>query len=92
MAFSTSNIKTRNQGGGLRVTTGDWTGALGDSAGTITVQGGRVFACEVTPQDTGEAWERVMWTAAAGSAANTMAVTVYNFLPITTGRFIIWHA
>ena len=46
MAFATSNIKSCSLGGSVKLTTGDWTGAVGDAAGSLVVAGGKVYGKE----------------------------------------------
>ena len=89
MAFATANVQ-RSVFGDLKVTYGDWTGAVGDAAGTIGVEGGRVYLAHFTSQDSsGEIQPAVRVSVSTTDAVTT--VTVYNQETVTTGRFLIVH-
>ena len=84
MAFAATNVKVRNVGGGLRTTTGQWTGSDGDAPGTLTVSGARVQSAQFRDNTTGFLCDV---TFAAGSAANTSIVTINNISAVTDGYF-----
>ena len=87
MAFATSQIKTESIGSSW-LTTGKWTGAVGDAAGTITVRGQEVLSADFYHNKaTGGPVNKpeVSWTASAGIAT----VTVANYATVTAGRFSI---
>ena len=90
MAFATANVQ-RTQFGNLNVTYGDWTGNQGDAAGTIGVEGGRVYLSSFTSQDTtGPATaDNPVSVSTTGSVTT---VTVYYHEEVATGRFLIIHA
>lgn len=87
MAFATSNVQT-NYFGSLNVTTGDWTGSVGDAPGTLSVKGGRVWFAFFADQDgVPPAQPRVVYKTASSGAVTT--ITVYNNQPVTIGRFLV---
>lgn len=90
MAFATSNLR-RGTCGDLKVTAGDWTGAIGDASGTIVVEGGRVYQADFNTNDTNSPNQKIptTWPAASGS---TTTVTIHNRETVATGTFIIIHA
>lgn len=90
MAFVTANVKS-NYFGSLNVTTGDWSGSIGDAAGTISVKGGRVYLANFVSQDstTPQAVEFQI----SNSQSNAICtLTVNNIETVTNGRFIIISA
>lgn len=90
MAFATSNVQ-RSVFGNLNVTRGDWTGTMGDAAGSLTVGGGRVYLAEFSVQAASTPVERVPVSVAAASG-NTSTLTIHNRMTVTRGRFLIIHA
>lgn len=88
MAFATSNVK-KDYFGSLKVITGDWTGSVGDAAGSISVEGGRVYLAEFNQQKTGARQERVPISVSVGEKTTT--ISVYNQAEVSAGRFIIIH-
>lgn len=91
MAFATSNVN-KTVFGNLKVTYGDWSGSVADTAGSIGVEGGRVYLANFSSQDSSGA--QIMWPVkVSGSTSGaTTTVTVYNTAAVTAGRFIIIHA
>lgn len=87
MAFSTSNVN-KSYFGNLKVVVGDWTGGVGDAAGTVTVEGGRVYLAEFTDQDASTPYQ-IEIPVSIASANATSTVTVYNQSSVTVGRFIV---
>lgn len=90
MAFATSNVQ-KTYFGNLNVTYGDWSGAAGDAAGTIGVEGGRVLLCNFSVQDTRSPGSWIVPVSPSTSGGVT-TITVYYHDTVTTGRFIIIHA
>lgn len=87
MAFATTNIR-RNVFGTLGVVTGDWTGSAGDNAGSITVEGARVYLAEFSIQDTDTPLEKAdVYNASTSDAKTTLSIR-YN-RTVTAGRFLI---
>ena len=91
MPFATTNVRRSNLGGGHKITTGDWTGQVGDATGTIVVQGGVVHAAEFRENLAGSTI-RANWSDAAGTAGNTRTLTVENIAAVTAGKFWILHS
>jgi len=90
MAFATTNVR-KSAFGDLKVTAGDWSGAMGDASGTVVVEGGRVYLADFNTNDTTGPNQKVptTWPAASGS---TTTVTVHNRETVSIGTFIIIHA
>jgi len=89
MAFATSNVQI-DYLGSLKALHGTWSGAAGDSNGSVTVAGGIVYGASFTSQDSSGA--HIMWPvriSTSTSGANT-TITVYNTADVTAGRFIVW--
>jgi hypothetical protein len=91
MAFSATVRGSAHLGPGLRLTYGDWSGAAGDAAGTLTV-GGRYmgsfwFKNDTTTanQNTGQAFPKVEWDGTVGGN-----LTIENQDNVTTGSFLIF--
>ena len=91
MAFAATSVKRINLGGGLKLTVGLWTGVVGDSTGTVTVEGGQVYGFQFWDNASG-AYVEAPVSVAAGSASNTLTVTIENVATVNTGKFMIWHA
>lgn len=90
MAFATQNVQ-KSYFGNLKITYGDWTGSVNDVAGTIAVEGGRVYLAEFTDQDGSQPYQIEVPVSVSSSNAIT-TVTVYNQSTVTLGRFIIVSA
>lgn len=90
MAFATSNVR-RTYFGNLNVTYGDWTGAIGDTPGTIGVGGGRVYLAEFTSESTLQPFQ-IEVPVSVSTSGSVSTVTVYNLNTVTAGQFIIIHA
>lgn len=85
-ALTTSNVRTINQGGGLRLCLGQFTSANGDDVATLTLPGsaiyqGQVYANAATAGDYVEAPYR--WSA----TGNVLTVTISATIAITDGWF-----
>ena len=91
MAFATANVK-RSVFGNMKVTCGDWTGAVGDAAGTIGVEGGRVYLAQFSIQDTDSPTAGVSVPVSTSGTSGVVTVTVYNHEDVTSGRFVIIHS
>lgn len=91
MAFSATNVR-RGTMGDLKVTAGDWTGAVGDPTGSFTVEGGRMYLVDFNiggaagSPSQGEA--AATWT----TSGSTTTITVGYHEAVTAGTFIIIHA
>lgn len=90
MAFATANVR-KSAFGDLKVTAGDWTVSAGDAAGTIGVEGGRVYLAEFSVQDTDTPTGGKV-NISPSTTGNVTTVTVYHNETVTTGRFLIIHA
>ena len=87
MAFATSQLRTEPIGASW-LTTGKWTGSVGDAAGSISVPGALVLGAQFSVnQSSGGPVEYVPWSYTAGT--NPSAVTVYNKETVTAGQFFI---
>lgn len=92
MAFATTNVQT-TYFGNLRITYGDWTGAVGDAAGTIGVAGGRVWLAYLASQDASGAYVASVNSPYSSSTSGSVTtVTFYNLDSVTIGRFLIIHS
>lgn len=92
MAFATSNVQTAVMGN-LRCTYGQWTGAIGDVAGTFGVAGGQVWAALLVAQDASGPYDVSATTKYSTSTSGSVTtVTFYNLDTVTQGRFMIWHS
>lgn len=87
MAFATSNV-SRGVQGNHKVLTGNWTGTVGDAAGTLTLEGGTVYDMAFNSHKTDGPVERchAAHTSTSGAIAT---VTVYNHETVTAGTFRI---
>lgn len=90
MAFATANVQTTTIGN-LRATYGDWSGAAGDTAGTIGVEGGRVYLCNFSSQDSSGP-SQGFYPFSPSTSGTVTTVSVYYHDTVTTGRFLIIHA
>lgn len=91
MAFAASNVKSCSLGGAVKLTTGDWTGAVGDAAGSFVVAGGKVYGLKfLTNLSTGPQ-EPVIKVSPAGTAGY-VTLTINNTMTVTAGTFSIIHA
>lgn len=91
MAFSTSNNQ-KSYFGNLKVTYGQWSGADADSAGTINVEGGQVWAAIFVSQDSSGKYQIAPLKYSVSVSGAVSTVTVYNLAATTNGRFIIISA
>lgn len=90
MAFTTTNVQ-RTYFGNLKVTRGDWSGLQGDAAGSIGVEGGRVWLAQFNAQiSSGPYQEEIPYSISTSGDVTTL--TVYYTAPVTAGTFIIIHS
>lgn len=88
MPFSTSSVSKQGLGNGRYLTTGDWSGAVGDATGTVTLTGANVYGFQF--------WSNVAggYVQAAASytvSGNLITFTVENVSAITDGTFFVIH-
>ena len=89
MAFAATNVKTRGLSPSLKITTGKWTGSVGDGTGTMTLQGGVCFGGQLW-QNTAGGWVQAPFSFTA--SGNLITLTVENVAPVTDGYFHVFHA
>ena len=91
MAFATANVN-KTVFGNLKVTYGDWSGSVADTAGSIGVEGGRVYSANFSSQDSSGA--QIMWPVKLSTSTSgaVTTITVYNTAAVTAGRFLIIHS
>lgn len=90
MAFATTNVRASTFGD-LKVYAGDWSGTQGDTNGTITLNGGRVYLVSITNFDNASQEDRPTPVTITESSG-TITVSVSNQNTVTTGRFLIIYA
>lgn len=89
MAFSTT---VRNQiypGAGVRMVIGDWTGAAGDTAGTIALGGGYPQMCIFQKFDPIDLTYQIIPRVEVSVSGGICTFTIENQDNVTTGRFFI---
>lgn len=92
MAFNVSNQQTTVIGN-LRATYGDWTGSVADTAGTVTVAGGRVWCAWLSGQDSsGPYIAPFICPFSVSTSGAVSTITFYNLDQVTQGRFFIIHS
>lgn len=92
MAFATTNVQ-KTYFGNLKVTYGDWSGAVADAAGSVVVEGGRVYIAWLSGQDSTGAYVAAFITPfSVTTSGNVSTVTFYNLDTVTQGRFMIIHS
>lgn len=90
MAFSTSNVQVC-YAPPLKILLGDWSGAVGDAAGSVSIAGQFVgsiwFKNDSTSvnQNTSQIFPKVEW-----NGSNPGTITVENQDNVTTGSFLIF--
>ena len=91
MAFAAANVQRTSLGSMWR-TYGTWSASVGDAAGSIAVEGGKVWVAHFSSQDSSGA--QLMWPVkiSTSTSNNVTTVTVYNLGAVTAGRFIIDHS
>ena len=91
MAFAATNVQRTNIGN-LKTTRGDWTGAVGDAAGTIGVEGGRVYFADFNIQPTAPSQYQVSVPYSVSTSGAVTTITVYYNEAVTAGEFFIVHS
>ena len=91
MAFAATNIKSCSLGGAVKLTTGDWTGAVGDAAGSLEVAGGKVYGAQFLTNLSSGPQEAVIKESHSGTAG-ILTFGVDNSTTVTDGTFHIIHA
>ena len=89
MAFATTNVRS-GTAGPFKMVAGDWSGSVGDSSGTVTVGGSRVYQAHFYNQDADnpKEWPQVD----VSESSPTSTITVHNHQGVTNGRFYILFA
>ena len=88
MAFSATVRHTAYMGEGIKVTVGDWSGAAGDAAGTITIGGPYIIGYgfyKFDGDNTSQIFPRVDVT----TSGFTATLTIQNQDNVVTGRFFV---
>lgn len=92
MAFATANVR-RAALGDFKCTAGDWTGSQGDTNGTFTVEGGRVYLARFDSQDSTNGPEQeIPVFISTNAGTGTITLSIANRSTVLVGRFIIIHA
>lgn len=91
MAFSATVRNSVHLGPGLKMTVGDFSGSVGDAAGTIDVSGGYVLSCLFQKMDSGGTTTQIFPTVGLSTSGSVTTVTIQNLDNVTTGRFVIIH-
>lgn len=89
MAFATANTRGGTVGN-LKMLAGDWSGSVGDAAGTITLSGGRVYLCHFENQDSDGTKQTLQPSVSISNGSIT--ITVGNYSGVTDGRFVVIYA
>ena len=89
MAFATANVR-KESAGSLNVLVGDWTGVVGDTAGTVTVGGARVYEAHFYDQSASTPVS-VPFPVSMTVSGTLTTVTVNYSKTVNTGRFIIFY-
>ena len=89
MAFATSNVR-RGVCGDLKLTAGNWTGAVGDASGTISVEGTQMYFVSFETNDTTGPSQKVPVTWSTSGSVTT--ITAHNREAVSGGTFLIIHA
>jgi len=89
MAFTTSNLK-KSSVGNMNQLLGQWTGAVGDTDGTVTLKGGKLYEANFLIQD-GDQGDDSPVPVTISESSGTITVTVHNRATVTNGRLkILW--
>lgn len=89
MAFAATNIR-KGTAGDLKITAGNWTGAIGDASGAITVEGSQVYSAAFETNDPLSPSQKVPVTWTVSGAVST--ISVHNRETVTAGTFIVHSA
>lgn len=92
MAFATSNIKLGTAGSSWSLS-GDWTAAAGDTSGTVSIGGARVYSCEFHNQDGDSGMQSKMETSVSTNTTTGLSTVTVNLSAnaVTNGRFRITY-
>lgn len=90
MAFATTNVNVASVGN-LNCLVGNWTGAIGDASGTVSIKGGNVYLVSFYNQDASSQEDRPT-PCDISYSSGTITITVHNHSGVTTGRFIVIYA
>ena len=85
MAFAATNQR-KGTAGDLKITAGNWTGAVGDASGTVTVEGSQLYLAAFPTNDTTGPFQFVPYTWTVSGAVIT--ITVHNREAVTGGTYI----
>lgn len=91
MAFATTNVRSVNLGGNLKMTVGDWSGAVGDAAGSFQMSAGKIYLAEFLTNITTGA-QTVEINVSPSGTAGIVTLTVYNGGTVTAGTFAVISA
>ena len=91
MAFSTTVRNSAYLGAGLKMTVGEWSGAAGDAAGTLSVSGGKVWGALFFKLDTQGNTSQIFPNVGESVSGGITTLTIQNQDTVTSGRFIIYH-
>lgn len=89
MAFSTTVRSQVYLGPGIRIIIGDWSGAVGDAAGTIALGGGYPTMCIFQKFDALDNTYEIIPRVEVSVSAGICTFTIENQDNVTTGRFFI---
>ncbi len=84
MAFATSNIR-KGTAGDLKITAGNWTGAVGDASGTIAIEGSQLYSGQFSTNDQTGPFQFVPFTWSVSGSVIT--ISVHNRETVTAGTF-----
>lgn len=89
MAFATTNVQTGTTGS-LKFYCGDWTGTVGDTSGTVTLNGGRIYERQFVDESASSPAEYTQTS--VSQSGSTITITVHNHKTVTAGRFYIVYS
>lgn len=89
MAFAATNVR-KGTAGDIKITAGNWTGAVGDASGSIAVEGSQVYSAFFLTNDTTGPFQLVPVTYTVSGSVAT--ISVHNREAVTGGTFIIHSA
>jgi hypothetical protein len=91
MAFTATNTQ-RTTVGHLKAIYGTFTCSIGDAAGSINVDGGRVWLASINGQDSSGAMQMHPFKISTSTSGAVTTITVYNLTGVTSGRFFIIYS
>ncbi|HEX9504271.1 MAG TPA: hypothetical protein VF974_08225 [Patescibacteria group bacterium] len=91
MAFSATVRGTSYFGDGVRSIYGDWTGAVGDAAGTLALAGGYPILAIFQKFDTLDNTFQIIPRVEVSTTSGITTYTIENQDTVATGRFFILH-